>query len=48
LVNPDLNETALKRLEDLVAIELEQYHNARVVDTGVVIRDMTTEEFQRY
>jgi hypothetical protein len=44
-VNPDLNETALKKLKELAAVEPEQYHTARAADTGVVIRDMTTEEF---
>jgi transcriptional regulator NrdR family protein len=47
-VNPDLNETALEKLEEPAAVEPEQYHTARATDTGVVMRDMTTEEFQRY
>jgi hypothetical protein len=48
MVNPDLDETALEKLEEPAAVEPEQYHTARAADTGVVMRDMTTEEFQRY
>jgi hypothetical protein len=44
-VNPDLNETALKKLKEPAAVKLEQYYTARAADTSVVIRDMTTEEF---
>jgi hypothetical protein len=45
MVNLDLDETALKKLEELAAVKPEQYHTARATDTGVVMRDMTTEEF---
>jgi hypothetical protein len=48
MVNPDLDETALEELEEPAVVEPEQYHTARATDTGVVMRDMTTEEFQRY
>jgi hypothetical protein len=45
MVNPDLDETALEKLEEPAAVEPEQYHAARATDTGVVMRDITTEEF---
>jgi hypothetical protein len=45
MVNLDLNKTALKKLKELAAVELEQYYTARATDTSVMIRDMTTEEF---
>ena len=45
MVNPDLNEVALKKLEELAAVEPEQYHDETEEDTGVVLKDMTTEEF---
>ena len=48
MVNPDLDETALEKLEEPAAVEPEQYHDETDEDTGVVLRDMTTEEFQRY
>jgi hypothetical protein len=48
MVNPDLDETALEKLEELAAVKPEQYHTARAADTGVVMRDIMTEEFQRY
>jgi hypothetical protein len=48
MVNLHLNKTALEKLKELAAVEPEQYHTARATDTGVVMRDMTTEEFQRY
>jgi hypothetical protein len=48
IVHPDLDETALGKLEEEpAAVEPEQYHTARATNTGVVMRDMTTEEFQR-
>jgi hypothetical protein len=46
MVNPDLDETALQKLEKPAAVEPEQYDTARATDTGVVMRDTTTEEFQ--
>jgi hypothetical protein len=48
MVNPDLNEAALEKLKEPAAVEPEQYHVATQGDTGVVLKDMTTEEFQRY
>jgi hypothetical protein len=48
MVNPDLDETALEKLKEPVAVEPEQYYTARATDTGIVMRDMTAEEFQRY
>ncbi|KAI1673246.1 hypothetical protein L13192_04105 [Pyrenophora tritici-repentis] len=48
MVNPDLDETALEKLEEPAAVEPEQYHDETEEDTGVVLKDMTTEEFQRY
>jgi hypothetical protein len=47
-VNLDLNKTALEKLEELAAVKPEQYHTVRATDTGIVIKDMTTKEFQRY
>jgi hypothetical protein len=46
LVNPDLDEAALKKLEEPAAVEPEQYHDEAEEDTGVVLKDMTTEEFK--
>ncbi|KAF1935816.1 hypothetical protein EJ02DRAFT_470905 [Clathrospora elynae] len=48
MVNPHLDEAALEELEEPAAVELEQYHNKTKEDTGVVLKDMTTKEFQRY
>jgi hypothetical protein len=48
MVSPDVDETALEKIEESAAVDPEQYHSARATDTGVVMRDMTTEEFQRY
>ena len=48
IVNPDLNEEALEKLEEPEVVEPEQYHDEKEEDTGVVLKDMTTEEFQRY
>jgi hypothetical protein len=48
MVNPNLDEAALEKLEEPVAVEPEQYHDEAEEDTGVVLKDMTTEEFQRY
>ncbi|KAH3938660.1 hypothetical protein HBH98_242970 [Parastagonospora nodorum] len=47
-VNPDLDEVALEKLEEPAAVDPEQYHDETEEDTGVVLKDMTTEEFQRY
>jgi hypothetical protein len=48
MVNPDLDKTALEKLKEPAAVEPEQYHAATAADTGVVLKDITTEEFQRY
>ncbi|KAF1972799.1 hypothetical protein BU23DRAFT_466927, partial [Bimuria novae-zelandiae CBS 107.79] len=48
MVNPDLDEEALEQLEEPEPVIPEQYHEVTEQDTGVVLRDMTTEEFQRY
>ncbi|KAJ8113219.1 hypothetical protein OPT61_g4598 [Boeremia exigua] len=48
MVNPDLDETALEELQEPAAVEPEHYHDETEEDTGVVLKDMTTEEFQRY
>jgi len=48
MVNLDLDEAALEKLEELAAVEPEQYHDEAEEDTGVVLKDMTTQEFQRY
>ncbi|KAF1358657.1 hypothetical protein EJ07DRAFT_156495 [Lizonia empirigonia] len=48
MVNPDLDEADLEKLEEPAAVEPEQYHDETEEDTGVVLKDMTTEEFQRY
>jgi hypothetical protein len=45
IVNPDLDEAALEKLEEPAAVELDQYHDKTEEDTGVVLKDMTTEEF---
>jgi hypothetical protein len=44
---PSLNETALERLGQPEVVELEQYYTARATETGVVMRDVIIEEFQR-
>ncbi|KAF1351690.1 hypothetical protein EJ07DRAFT_159227 [Lizonia empirigonia] len=48
MVDPDLDQAALEKLEEPAAVEPEHYHDETEVDTGVVLKDMTTEEFQRY
>ncbi|KAF2818597.1 hypothetical protein CC86DRAFT_413725 [Ophiobolus disseminans] len=48
MVNPDLDKAALEKLEEPAAVEPEQYHDKAKEDTGVVLKDMTTQEFQRY
>ncbi|KAF1924277.1 uncharacterized protein M421DRAFT_424916 [Didymella exigua CBS 183.55] len=48
MVNPDLDDAALEKLKEPAAVEPEQYHEETEEDTGVVLKDMTTEEFQRY
>ena len=48
VVNPDLNEAALEKLEEPAAVVPEQYHAETEEDTGVVLKDMMTEGFQRY
>lgn len=48
MVDPDLNEAALEKLEEPALVVPEDYHEETEDDTGVVLRDMTTEEFQRY
>jgi hypothetical protein len=48
MVNPDRDEAALEKLEEPAAVEPEQYHDEAEEDTGVVLQDMTTHEFQRY
>ena len=48
MVNLDLDEAALEKLKEPAAVEPEQYHERADEDTGVVLKDMTTEEFQRY
>ena len=48
IVNPDLNEEALEKLEEPEVVEPEQYYDEKEEDTSVVLKDMTTEEFQRY
>ena len=47
MINPDLDEATLTKLEEPAAVEPEDYHDEAEGDTGVVIKDMTTEEFQR-
>jgi hypothetical protein len=48
MVNLDLDEVVLEKPVEPAAVELEQYHNNTEEDTGVVMRDMMTEEFKRY
>ena len=45
MVNLDLDKAALKKLKEPAAVEPEQYHDEAEEDTGVVLKDMTTEEF---
>jgi hypothetical protein len=48
LANPDLDEAALEKLEEPEAVEPERYHDEMEGDSGVVLKDVTNEEFQRY
>jgi hypothetical protein len=45
MVNSDLYETALGTLKEPAAVEPEQYHDARVKNTDVVMRDITAKQF---
>jgi hypothetical protein len=48
IVNPDLDEAALEKLKESASVEPEQYHDEAEEDTGVVLKDMTTNGFERY
>ncbi|KAH3956026.1 hypothetical protein HBI55_253840 [Parastagonospora nodorum] len=47
MANPDLDESALPKFEEPAAFEPEQYYDEAGEDTGVVLKDMTTEESYR-
>jgi hypothetical protein len=46
--DPDRQDTELDKLQEPKEVEPEQYHEQNDHDTGIILRDMTPAQAQRY